>query len=179
MPWQVALFHARARRLATAIGDQFSLISATRPAKLAELLRLAAGRPYVVELGTATGWTAISLALSDPKRLVVTFDPIDRPERHRYLQLVPSSVSRRITFVASPGESGPLDHRPVDLLYIDSSHERDESIREVHVWRPALSEASIIVFDDYDHPHYPGVKEAVEELRLSGENREGLFVVHL
>jgi predicted O-methyltransferase YrrM len=177
LPWRVALFQIRARRLAARTGDDFSLISATRPGKLLELLQLAFGRPHVVELGTATGWTAISLALSDPNRHVTTYDPIERPERERYLSLVPASVRHRISFVSAPGAVGPSDAQPVDLLYLDSSHERDETIREFEAWRRMLHASSVIAFDDYGHPEYPGVREAVKALQLRGEDREGLFVV--
>jgi hypothetical protein len=34
----------------------------------------------------------------------------------------------------------------------------------------------VIVFDDYDHPDYPGVREAVAELGLDGVQRAHLFV---
>jgi hypothetical protein len=34
----------------------------------------------------------------------------------------------------------------------------------------------VIAFHDFDHPDYPGVREAVEELGLTGEVRGGVFV---
>ena len=42
----------------------------------------------MVELGTATGWTAISLALAAPARTVTSLDVVSREEPLRYLQLV-------------------------------------------------------------------------------------------
>jgi cephalosporin hydroxylase len=64
----------------------------------------------------------------------------------------------------------------VDLLYVDSSHDREETIREVQAWRPTLAEGSLIVFDDFVHPEYPGVQEAVQRLGLAGEQRGNLFI---
>jgi hypothetical protein len=32
------------------------------------------------------------------------------------------------------------------------------------------------VFDDFAHPDFPGVRDAVLQLKLEGEQREGLFV---
>lgn len=32
------------------------------------------------------------------------------------------------------------------------------------------------MFDDFGHPEYPGVEEAVRSLGLEGEDRRGLFV---
>jgi predicted O-methyltransferase YrrM len=176
LPLRVALFQARARVVAHRRGDRFSLTSVTRPGDLRTLLSLADGRRHVVELGTATGWTAISLALSDPDRRVTSFDPASRPEPARYLRLVGPEVRSRIELVIAPGSDGPRDERPVDLLYIDSSHERQPTIDEVRVWRPALAPGAVIVFDDYGHPDYPGVREAVQELGLEGRLVGTLFV---
>lgn len=176
LPPRVARFNWRARRLAWRAGDQFSLVSATRPADLSLLLKLARNRRRVAELGTATGWTAIALALADPQREVITYDPVRRPECERYLGLVDPAVRERIQFVQALGSSGPLDDRAIDLLYIDSSHERDETVSELEAWRPALRSGSLIIFDDYLHPQYPGVREAVEALGLDGDRRGTLYV---
>lgn len=176
LPARVALFHWRARIAALRADDQFSLASATRPADMAVLLELARGRRHVAELGTGTGWTALSLALADPARVVVTYDPIDRPERDLYLRLAGAGAGRRVTFIAAPGSDGPRDQGPVDLLYIDSDHSRETTIREFSAWRPVLREGAIVVFDDYGNTDYPGVREAVLELTLAGEERGSLFV---
>jgi predicted O-methyltransferase YrrM len=176
LPLPLARFQARARVVAHRRGDRFSLTSVTRPGDLRTLLSLAAGRAHVVELGTATGWTAISLALADPARQVSSFDPVSRPEPARYLRLVGPEVRSRIELVTALGSDGPRDDRPVDLLYIDSSHERQPTIDEVYAWRPALAPGAVIVFDDYGHPDYPGVREAVQELELDGRLVGTLFV---
>jgi Methyltransferase domain len=136
-------------------------MSATRPRKLAVLLELAQGRQRVVELGTATAWTTISLVLADRTRVVATYDPIERD---------------RITFVGAPGDAGPRLDSLVDLLYVDSSHNLQDTVREMEAWRGVLRDGAVIVFDDFTHPEYPGIRRAVEQLRLQGEEIEGLFV---
>ena len=95
LPLAVVRFQLRARRLAWRSEDYLSLMSATRPAKLRTLLALARGSQYVAELGTATGWTAISLALADGGRRVITFDVIGRPEPRRYLAGAPGALTRK------------------------------------------------------------------------------------
>jgi len=133
----------------------------------------------VVELGTAQGWTAISLAVADPDREVISFDPVERPghpEPQRYLELVPEQVRRRVSLARERGDSGPRTDRPVDLLYVDTTHERADTIRELEAWRPVLRDGAWVVLDDYTHPEFPGVREAVGELGLEGEERDGLFV---
>jgi predicted O-methyltransferase YrrM len=176
LPPSVAQFQIRARRLARRTGDEFSLSSATRPLDLRRLLGLASGAETVVELGTATGWTAISLALVSHRRQVITYDLYDRPEPRRYLELVGRSVRERIELVVAPGSDGPRNDRPIDLLYIDSSHDRGQTIAEVEAWQPVLAPGALIVFDDYGHPEYRGVAEAIAELELAGERRGTLFV---
>jgi len=176
LPPKVAMFQARARRLAWRHRDMFSLTSVTRPADLRTLLALARGRRRVVELGTATGWTAISLALADPGRTVVSYDVAHRPEPERYLRLAGAGARGRIRLEVRDAAEGPADRAPVDLLYIDSSHERAPTIAQVHAWRPVLGPGAVVIFDDYTHPDYPGVREAVDELGLAGERRGTLFV---
>jgi predicted O-methyltransferase YrrM len=176
LPPRVALFMVRARVDALRRRDDFSVLSATRPANLAVLLTLARGRRRVAELGTGSGWTSLALALADPQRRVVSFDPLYRPERERYARLVPASVRARVTFIEAPGVGGPADDESVDLLYVDSSHDRQDTIDELRAWRAALPAGARVVFDDYDNPHYPGVREAVAEMRLAGEQHGSLFV---
>jgi hypothetical protein len=106
----------------------------------------------------------------------VTYDPIERAERARYLQLVSADTRRRVTFVRAPGDDGPRDGRVVDLLYIDSTHEREATVREVQAWRDVLAARALVVFDDFAHPEYPGVQQAVRDLGLHGDARGGLFV---
>jgi predicted O-methyltransferase YrrM len=176
LPPRVAVFQARARRHARRSGDLLSLTSVTRPADLRALLALARGRRRVVELGTATGWTAISLALADPQRTVTSLDVIDREEPRRYRQLVGGSVRARIDLQLRDGAEGPIGDGGVDLLYIDSSHRREPTIAEFTAWRPALAPGAAVVFDDYAHPDYPGVREAITALGLDGERRGAMFV---
>lgn len=176
LPPRVALFQWRAWRLARRLGDDFSPVSRTGVRKLKVLLDAARGRQRVVELGTGTAWTTISLALADQGRVVQSYDPIERPERELYLQLVGQGAQQRLTFVSASGDEGPRDSRKVELLYIDSEHARDSTISEFEAWRPALGEESIVVFDDFGHPDYPGVEEAVRYLKLAGDARHGLFV---
>jgi predicted O-methyltransferase YrrM len=176
LPPRVVWFQLRARREARRLGDLFSLTSALTPRKLRVLLELARGRRTVVELGSATGWTALALALTDPQRTVLSFDPVAYPQRERYLALAGPEVARRIEFVQGPGEEGADRAEAVELLFVDSSHEREPTLRELDAWRPRLAAGALVVLDDYGNPYYPGVREAVEERALAGEAREDLFV---
>ncbi len=177
LPLPVGRFFWRAYRHAHRSGDRFSLASAARPAELAELLALAYGRRSVVELGTGTAWSAIALALDEPTRQVVTYDPCIRPEREAYLDLAGPSVRARIELHGEPDSRGPqAGAPPVQMLFIDSSHERDAVTAAFRAWRPALGPGAVVAFHDYGNPRYPGVREAITDLGLSGIESGGLFV---
>ena len=51
-----------------------------------------------------------------------------------------------------------------------------QTVAEIRAWEPVLAPHAVIVFDDYVHPAYPGVKEAVEELGLIGQEHRTMFV---
>jgi spermidine synthase len=173
----VAWFLLRALCVSLITRDTFSLRSAAAPHQLAVLLDLAHGRRRVVELGTATGWTAAAFALADPARVVVSCDPNVQPGRHRYLRLLRSTTRARIDLVHATGvDAAALDAHEVDLLFIDSSHQRQATIDEWRAWRPRLAPDAVVVFHDCDHPEFPGIAQAIEELGLSGSRQAGMFV---
>jgi predicted O-methyltransferase YrrM len=177
LPARVARFFWRAWRHALRTGDRFSLVSPARPAELAELLDLARGRTAVVELGTGTAWTAISLALAEPARRVVSCDPYVRVEREAYLELAGLPVRERVELRNEPDTAGRrAGDPPVQLLFIDSSHAREATVAAFRAWSAALAPGAIVVFHDHGNPEYPGVREAVEDLELSGQVSGSLFV---
>ena len=177
LPGPVRRFYCRARRRALRASDAFSLDSAARPRELAALLRLAHGHETVVELGTGTAWTAIALALDDDRRTVISYDPHVRPQRDAYLQLAGGRAGERIDLREETDSAGPHpDDAPVEVLFIDSSHECQPTVAAFGAWREALAARAVVVFHDYGHPSYPGVREAVEHLGLIGEELGGAFV---
>ena len=177
LPARVAVFQARAMVLAARLGDDFALSAATRPADLGELLRIAVGRRLVVELGTATGWTTAAFALADRHRRVVSFDPVVQPNRERYLALLRPAIRAHIELVQTPGADGAdrVDDL-VELLFVDSTHARDDTLAEWAAWRPRLAPGAVVVFHDFGNPAFPGVEEAVAALSLDGEERAGMYV---
>jgi hypothetical protein len=176
LPPDVRRFYRRAHARAREDGDRFSLDSVSRPGHLATLLELARGRRTVVELGTGTAWATAALVVDDPQRRVLSFDPIVRSERERYLALLEESQRARIELVAEPGGDGASRAQGVELLFVDSSHERRPTVAEFEAWRPRLAPRAVVVFDDYGHPDWPGVAEAVADLGIEGDVRGGLFV---
>jgi Methyltransferase domain len=176
LPLGVGLFYVRAWWTALRSHDRFTLDSATRPSHTRRLLALAHGRRTAVELGTGTAWTTVALAAADPDRRVVSYDPVVRQERQRYLALVPGSVRERIELRSEPAEDAGAEAGSVGFLFIDCAHDRETTRAAFRAWEPAVAAGGVVAFHDYDHPEWPGVREAVEELALDGTDDGGLFV---
>jgi methyltransferase family protein len=62
------------------------------------------------------------------------------------------------------GEHG----KKVGLLFVDDDHSYDGARRAIESWAPHLAPGARIAVDDYDHPDWPGVKEAVDALVAEG-----------
>jgi predicted O-methyltransferase YrrM len=176
LPRPVALFWWRALRRAQAERDTWSIDVACRPAELAVLLDVLAGARRVAEIGTAAAWTTSCIALARPDRVVMSWDVEAHPERERYLALLSPADRARVQLFDRPGGLGPADPPPVDAVFIDSSHEREETVGTFRTWEPALPAGGVVAFHDWQDDAYPGVTEAVRELGLLGEARGHLFV---
>jgi predicted O-methyltransferase YrrM len=176
LPARVAVFYVRAWWIAVRSADGYSLLVVTRPADVRTLLALADGHRSVVELGTATAWTAAALALADEHRMVASYDPAVRPERTRYLGLLRLRDRSRIALHTVRAEDVRPDAGSAGFVFIDCAHDRVTTSAAFRAWQPAVAPGGVAAFHDYDHPDYPGVREAIEELGLAGEVRGGLFI---
>ena len=176
LPRPVAGFWLRAMRRAQAEHDTWSIDVACRPAELRVLLDALDGAPRVAEIGTAAAWTTCCLALAQPGREVHSWDVEAHPERDRYLALLGAADRARVHLHDRPGGRGPADPPPVDAVFIDSSHEYEETVATFRTWEPAVAPGGIIAFHDWQDEAYPGVTDAVSDLALEGEGRGHLFV---
>jgi len=176
LPRPVAGFWLRALRAARAAGDTWSIDVACRPAELRVLLDALGNAPRVAEIGTAAAWTTSCLALAQPGREVHSWDVTAQPERERYLALLSPGDRARMHLHDRPGGTGPADPPPVDAVFIDSSHEREETIETFGTWERALAPGGLIAFHDWEDDAYPGVTEAIRELGLRGDVHGHLFV---
>jgi predicted O-methyltransferase YrrM len=175
LPPRVALFYVAALAMAVLRRDRFTLASATRPGDLEALLALASGATSVAEIGTGPGWSSIAIALAQPDCRIVSFD-VEPRGAERYAQIVPRSVRERIRFVIAEGAGGAAAASEVDFVFIDSSHQLEETVETFEAWRPKLRSGGTVVFHDYGNPDYPGVEQAVAQLGLEGQAQGGVFV---
>lgn len=56
----------------------------------------------------------------------------------------------------------------VGLLFVDGDHTAEGARRDIETWAPHLASFAVIAVDDYGHPDWPGVKEAVDALVAEG-----------
>jgi len=56
------------------------------------------------------------------------------------------------------------DAKPVGLLFVDDDHSYEGARQAIENWAPHLADDAVIAVDDYGHPDWPGVKEAVDAL---------------
>jgi predicted O-methyltransferase YrrM len=176
LPRPVAGFWLRAMRGAQAEHDTWSIDVACRPAELRVLLDTLDGAERVAEIGTAAAWTTCCLALAQPGREVHSWDVEAHPERERYLGLLSPADRARVHLHDRPGGLGPVDPPPVDAVFIDSSHEYDETVATFRTWQPVVAAGGIVAFHDWEDDAYPGVTQAIRDLGLQGEGRGHLFV---
>jgi len=176
LPPRVGLFYLRALVTARRLGDRWSLDVVTRPHELAEILRVARGRRHVVEIGTATAWTATALALADPERRVVSVDVEEHDHRDRYRALAPRSARERIDLRLVGGDEAVPGVDGVDLLFVDGAHDADSTVAAYEAWAPRLAPGALVLFHDYGDPDYPGVAAAVQRRGLAGRPHGRMFI---
>ncbi|MGH7330009.1 MAG: class I SAM-dependent methyltransferase, partial [Polyangiaceae bacterium] len=56
------------------------------------------------------------------------------------------------------------DGEPIDLLFIDGSHDYEDVLADIDLWTPLLADNAIVAFND---PYSPGVNRALRERMLS------------
>jgi predicted O-methyltransferase YrrM len=176
LPPPVRQFRRRAWLRAVRARDRQSLRTTLTAPDLHRLIDLADGRRRIVEIGTSTAWTALSLLLVDRERTVVSYDVAAYPQRVLYFDLVGEDVLDRLRLVqASALDPGPVDGA-FDLAFLDANHHEEPTARAFEVWSEHVVDGGLVVFDDYDERTYPGVVRAVERLGLDGYATGRLFV---
>ena len=113
LPPRAALFQARAMLRAARLKDDWALQSSTRPADVAELLRLARGRRARSSSAPPPAGPRARCCSRSRERRLTSFDPVVREHREAYLALLPRSARERLELVPAPGHEAQGDgHRP-------------------------------------------------------------------
>lgn len=146
----------------------------------------------IVELGVFQGRTALQLAWGASlgnNAHVTAIDPWDLPgnvydppftdeESRRWARHWVDSFgyADRITLVQGFSHevaeertaAGGTHRAKVGLLFVDGDHTKEGARRDIETWAPHLAPGATIAVDDYGHPDWPGVGQAVDELVAEG-----------
>jgi predicted O-methyltransferase YrrM len=140
----------------------------------------------IVEIGVFHGRTALQLAWGARQghgAHVTAVDPWDLPgntygppftdpgsRRWAYHHVQSLGFTRDITLIHAFSHDAAAQYNgpPVGLLFIDGDHSKDGAMCDVMNWAPRLAEGARIAVDDYEHPDWPGVKEALDDLVAMG-----------
>lgn len=53
-----------------------------------------------------------------------------------------------------------------DIIFIDADHSFDAVVDDINCWRTRLNPGGLLCGHDLDHPHFPGVRAALEHLGI-------------
>lgn len=136
-----------------------------------EALKALAPGSYILEIGSAYGYSAVSMALAGGHVTAV--------DVHSW---IPGSLETMTQLVASYGVIGGVDimvddsrvmmpdlvkqGRTFDLVWIDGDHEEATVAQDVHWGRQLLKSTGTLACHDYDEATCPGVKAALDKWKV-------------
>lgn len=157
----------------------------------AELYRRGVSEGVFVEVGTAYGGLALAMLQAHPKLRVFTVDPflggydgrdamsdLFKGFSEKYgADKFPALWARALAFEAGSlygcryANYNELSHigaahfppRSIDAIFIDGDHTKEGVVKDITAWRGVLKMGKLMIFNDYQHGHWPGVVEAVNE----------------
>lgn len=78
-------------------------------------------------------------------------------------RVVESGLSNVRMIPATTVDAARYWFEPIDFLYVDADHSHAGVWCDLVAWVPKVVSGGLIVGDDYEHPRYPGVRQAFDE----------------
>jgi len=149
------------------------------PSKYYQFFRLLAARirpRYSVELGVCGGGGSLHLALGYPHGAVLGVDLTNEyPDNIKHIQATcPNFTFWQMDAAEAAIKVEANGKYPIDILFIDTVHTYDATIREFNTWRPLMHRDGIVILDDLFRP---GMLDAWNELQ--GRDKIRLDFLHL
>lgn len=102
----------------------------------------------IVELGSYIGETTKYMAKMAPDAIVIAVDI--NPDAMRQLEQVEPIFSNIKAFTDDASHFAALyDGEPIDLLFIDSNHDRSHTMANYRAWEPFVKDGGVIAMDDW------------------------------
>lgn len=137
-----------------------------------------------VELGTCGGGASLHMAAGYPEGLVVSVDVAnDYPDQIEYIvQTYHNFRFWRCDSIDAADRYRDQQLPPVEVLFIDTIHTYDRTMREFAAWRDLLSKNAIVLLDDLYRAgmdrvwsDLPGKKVRLDKMHLGGSPTDGGF----
>lgn len=138
----------------------------------------------MVELGVCGGGGSLHLCLGNPDGKVIGIDIAAIPEAQD--KSIKAMVGNFEFYLGDSTElAQPIFSRfgRVGILFIDTTHTKEQTIAEFEAWKPYLADTAIVCFDDLFRPEMEGFWEWLPEPKLrldqlhSGAEKGGGFGV--
>lgn len=131
-----------------------------------------------VEIGSNEGRSSTYIA-QVAKRLTCVDVFASKNIRENFIRNMAEFTNVFVCVGNSSVAAGIIDDRSVDLLLVDGSHVYEDVRDDIHFMLPKMKIDGVIVFHDLDHPDYPGVRKAVEEMGKDFEIINSMAVMRL
>lgn len=139
--------------------------------------------PRIVEVGSYKGRSTIAIASALAmlgRGSVVAVDPhgptgkasytVEHGDQDTYAEfqknVATAGVADYVTSLRAISREARrrYDMRPIDMLFIDGSHDYDDVLADIDAWTPLLNDGAVVAFND---TYAPGVNRALRRRLLS------------
>lgn len=153
--------------------DNWGFLRALEVSALCELVGLAINgkvrSPLFVNVGAGHGTSSLAMAEACPQAEIYSVDSDTwflKCERDTFMM---AGIKHPHQIHANSHAPDLIFEHKADLIFIDADHREEEVRADILKWIQYIRNEGIIAFHDYDHPNYPGVKIAVDELMAGQE----------
>lgn len=124
-----------------------------------------------VELGVCGGGGSLHLAMGWYKGTVVGIDVVeDHMSNTDYIKNKYPNFKLWIGDSVELAQSVRLQYGQVDILFIDTLHTYDQTMKEYNAWLPYMADNYVICFDDLFRPGMDRVWDELPEPKLRMDN---------
>lgn len=148
---------------------------------LYELARECTGKGVIVEIGSWKGKSTICLGLGSRAGHGVRIFAVDPHADYRHGEFKDNVERAGIADLVTPVKGLSQEvvdgfNEPIELLFVDGSHEEDDVREDFEQWVPKVVEGGVVAF--HDTTWHPGVRKVVaEKIYGSRQFRDVRFVI--
>jgi MMP 1-O-methyltransferase len=148
---------------------------------LYELAKECTGKGVIVEIGSWKGKSTICLGLGSRAGSGVRIFAVDPHADYRHGEFKENVERAGVADLVTPVKGFSQDvvddfHEPIELLFVDGSHEEADVLHDFETWVPKVVEGGTVAF--HDTTWHPGVRRVVAKKIYGSRNfRDVRFVI--